>query len=606
MSTVTRVRAQPPATESLAGTGRRVLALLVDQLLALVLAAGAASIGYGIALDAVESSTTGTVAPAVGAILGLPLLVLAVVGLAQWLAEAFTGRTFGGLVLGLRTVDADTGLTVGVVRIFVRNLVLGLGSLVFGVGQFVVAASGAWDSAGRLQGWHDKVARTVVVRAGASAGRPQEPVTARSLAPERPSAGSEAPAATPGRRAAVAAADAAPSVGAPARRAEPGGAIERAAAAGATTTGSANRPARGLPRAAWAVTHAPEDDRPSAPHDGAPDTDDAPIADHVPGMPERAARTSTPAGAPSVPAASAPDAASARPGPSELSTATSHIPVVGGPAPTGRTAGAAPAPVLPEDATPSTGAPTAAEPDAAEPTLDVPAWFTAAPAPMASPSRREAPDVIAATPSWDDLAAPDASAADPGQTDGTGPGAPTAPTQRLRDPSTAADPSSTPDPWAGLVEGVPGASPAPGHSPVGMTKRATPEPDDLTVTSVPRGAGAAPASLAATAGLRLVFDTGEAFAVAGRGVVGRNPSAPEGDVAHVVPIDDPARSVSKTHLEFGVEAGALWVVDRRSTNGSVLVHPDGARERLAAGVRTAVPVGAVVEFGDRRFQVLDA
>jgi predicted component of type VI protein secretion system len=104
-----------------------------------------------------------------------------------------------------------------------------------------------------------------------------------------------------------------------------------------------------------------------------------------------------------------------------------------------------------------------------------------------------------------------------------------------------------------------------------------------------------------------VFDTGEAFTVAGRGVVGRNPStADSGVVAHVVPIDDPARSVSKTHLEFGAEDGAFWVLDRRSTNGSALVHVDGTRERLTAGVRTAVPVGAVVEFGDRRFRVLDA
>ncbi|MFS0701478.1 RDD family protein, partial [Cellulomonas sp. 179-A 4D5 NHS] len=194
MSTVPRVRAQPPATESLAGTGRRVLALLVDQLLALLLAAGASSIGYGIALDAVRSSTSDEVAPEVGAILALPLVVLAVCGIAQWVAEAFTGRTLGGLALGVRTVDADTGLTVGLLRIFVRNLVLGAGALVCGVGQFVVGASGAWDSAGRLQGWHDKVARTVVVRSGAG-----EPGAARAprTEPARRAADLSAPRPTP-------------------------------------------------------------------------------------------------------------------------------------------------------------------------------------------------------------------------------------------------------------------------------------------------------------------------------------------------------------------------------------------------------------------------
>ncbi|KGM00782.1 RDD family protein, partial [Cellulomonas cellasea] len=175
MSTVPRVRAQPPATESLAGTGRRVLALLVDQLVALLLAAGASSLGYGLALDAVRSSPGDEVAPEVGAILALPLAVLAVVGVLQWVAEAFTGRTLGGLALGVRTVDADTGLRVGLVRIFVRNVVLGVGFFVCGVGQFVVGASGAWDSAGRLQGWHDKVARTVVVRAGAGSTAARAP-----------------------------------------------------------------------------------------------------------------------------------------------------------------------------------------------------------------------------------------------------------------------------------------------------------------------------------------------------------------------------------------------------------------------------------------------
>lgn len=578
MSTVPRVRAQPPATESLAGTGRRVLALLVDQLLALLLAAGASSIGYGIALDAVRNSTSDEVAPEVGAILALPLVVLAVYGIAQWVAEAFTGRTLGGLALGVRTVDADTGLTVGLLRIFVRNLVLGAGALVCGVGQFVVGASGAWDSAGRLQGWHDKVARTVVVRTGAG-----EPGAAR------------APRTEPARRAAdLSAPRPTPAGEAPRRAAGSGGAesLMRAARAGAAVAASsaAGAPARD-PEAG--EPHAGEP-RVGEPRVGGSRAADASVTARVPGV---------------VGAGPQGDAGTSAPGHDEDPTP-----------PTGTARGR----VDPEPA-PSPGtAPAQAQTLAA--TIAVPTWSTALPvdpAPAAAPS-----EVITAAPSWDDLLPqpgpadadpalrpgaadtdppprPGAADADPALRPGgadadLGPEAgrvaarpldvqaPTAPTRRLR---------TIPPLDAPAADGGPAA--AGDRAPVDRapTDRA---PTDRTPTD------RAPVAAAAR-GVRLVFDTGEAFTVTGRGVVGRNPStADSGVVAHVVPIDDPARSVSKTHLEFGAEDGAFWVLDRRSTNGSALVHADGTRERLTAGVRTAVPTGAVVEFGDRRFRVLDA
>lgn len=529
MSTVPRVRAQPPATESLAGTGRRLLALLVDQLVALLLAAGASSIGYGLALDAVRGSATGEVAPEVGAILALPLVVLAVVGIAQWVAEAFTGYTLGGLALGARTVDADTGLTVGLVRIFVRDVVLGAGVLVCGVGQFVIGASGAWDSTGRLQGWHDKVARTVVVRTrgGGAAAR--------------------APRSEPGRRASGAVARTTPAPEAPRRAAGPGGAeaLMRAARAGAAPAPSAPARSTAGPADGSGGAAAPARD-PQAGEPGAaePRVAEAPVTATVPGL----VRTR--------PSQDADPLAGAR---EEDPTPPS---------------GTARGRLVREPALP-TSEPT--------PTLAVPTWSTdrpVDPAPAAA-----AAEVITGAPSWDDPlawsgaahpgAAAQAGVADAAPLDVQ---APTAPTRRLR---ATAPPADAPD--------APGAD-----------GRAAPEgsaPARHTPASVP----------AAPGGVRLVFDTGEAFTVAGRGVVGRNPStADSGVVAHVVPIDDPARSVSKTHLEFGAEDGAFWVLDRRSTNGSALVHADGTRERLTAGVRTAVPVGAVVEFGDRRFRVLGA
>ncbi|MGN8247267.1 RDD family protein [Cellulomonas soli] len=109
-------------------------------------------------------------------------------------------------------------------------------------------------------------------------------------------------------------------------------------------------------------------------------------------------------------------------------------------------------------------------------------------------------------------------------------------------------------------------------------------------------------------GLRLVLDTGERVEVAGDGLIGRRPDPAPG-VVHLVPVDDPARSVSKVHLAFGLDAGApgqMWVMDRGSTNGSVVVTPSGAESVLPAGARVSVGPGWTVRFGERRLRVEQA
>jgi predicted component of type VI protein secretion system len=100
----------------------------------------------------------------------------------------------------------------------------------------------------------------------------------------------------------------------------------------------------------------------------------------------------------------------------------------------------------------------------------------------------------------------------------------------------------------------------------------------------------------------LQFSTGELVAVTGTGLVGRAPSAEPGEfVDHLVPIADPTRSVSKTHLEFGDGDDVFWVSDRYSTNGTVAVGPDGERVRCHPGRRVLVDRGGRVEFGEQFF-----
>lgn len=124
-------------------------------------------------------------------------------------------------------------------------------------------------------------------------------------------------------------------------------------------------------------------------------------------------------------------------------------------------------------------------------------------------------------------------------------------------------------------------------------------------TPVPTPA-AAPAAPAAPATERFIlqFSTGESVAVTGTGIVGRNPHPEPGEYFDVlVPIVDPGKSVSKTHLEFGQDDGAFWVSDRFSGNGSGIRLPDEPRVQCAAGRRYVVPRGGRVDIGDQFFVV---
>jgi hypothetical protein len=98
----------------------------------------------------------------------------------------------------------------------------------------------------------------------------------------------------------------------------------------------------------------------------------------------------------------------------------------------------------------------------------------------------------------------------------------------------------------------------------------------------------------------LEFDTGERVPVPLNGLLGRNPSPgfTDGDVT-LLPVEDPGRSVSKTHLAIGVAADGIWVVDRHSTNGVELTYR-GEKRKLKPGERVLVARGTLIRFGDRQ------
>ena len=102
----------------------------------------------------------------------------------------------------------------------------------------------------------------------------------------------------------------------------------------------------------------------------------------------------------------------------------------------------------------------------------------------------------------------------------------------------------------------------------------------------------------------LQFSTGENVTIAGAGLIGRNPVAQPGEyVDQLIAVFDPTKSVSKTHLEFGQEAGRFWVSDRFSTNGSVVRQPDAEPRRCEPGRRYFVARGTRIDIGEQFFVV---
>jgi len=147
--------------------GKRLLARLVDGLIVGIPIA----VIYGVLIaSAISSATvdpeTGVASPGsgftAGVFLAYPLILLIIVGYEVGMT-ATRGGTFGKSLLGLKVVREADGQIPGWGPAFLRWLIPAVGGLVCGIGQIVVYLSPFFDNTGRNQGWHDKVAKTLVV-----------------------------------------------------------------------------------------------------------------------------------------------------------------------------------------------------------------------------------------------------------------------------------------------------------------------------------------------------------------------------------------------------------------------------------------------------------
>lgn len=183
-----------------AGVGKRVLACVIDGLAAFLL--GGAFVVAG-AWEAAASGGPASGGSGVGMLVGGGV-ALAVVGVVQWLCHGLRGVTLGKALVGLRTVDADTGRPIGLGRALLRYLFVGVVGAIPVLG-WVVLLSPLFDRE-RRQGWHDKAVRALVVdaalgtdpvRAAATAQARLDGLLAPAAAPPFPAPPAPAPVAAP-------------------------------------------------------------------------------------------------------------------------------------------------------------------------------------------------------------------------------------------------------------------------------------------------------------------------------------------------------------------------------------------------------------------------
>ena len=157
-------------------------------------------------------------------------------------------------------------------------------------------------------------------------------------------------------------------------------------------------------------------------------------------------------------------------------------------------------------------------------------------------------------------------------------------------------------PVAAPAPAPPAARPGPPPSSAVPLAHAGHPDDDFGAT---RLSGGRPVAGPGAAGdILLSFSDGRSIALRGPVLVGRNPAAYEDEtVQQLLSVEDPGKSVSKTHLAVWSDNGRVWVQDRKSTNGTRVVRADGASSPAPAGEPIEVDAGDVVHFGDHFFSI---
>ncbi len=143
----------------LAGIGRRLGAVLIDGLLPLLVYLPLLAVLLPV--SGMEPSSGALTAVGLGAV----LVYTALMGyMAYALVQLGQGRSPGKKLLGLRVISLETGRPAGFWRMLLRDVI---GKWVSAIVLYLGFFWAIWDE--QHQGWHDKIAKTVVVREDAVA-----------------------------------------------------------------------------------------------------------------------------------------------------------------------------------------------------------------------------------------------------------------------------------------------------------------------------------------------------------------------------------------------------------------------------------------------------
>ncbi|PJE94792.1 RDD family protein [Streptomyces carminius] len=168
-------------TVRVATMGQRFLARLVDGLIigalnSIIIFAGVGG-AIGLTADAEDCGTyldpgyeacvnenAEQALGGIAAMFAMLALFAVLLLLYEWLMIAFKGATVGKMVLGLKVVREADGRLPGVGGGFIRYIIPVVGAFLCYIGAVLVYLSPFFDNSGKLQGWHDRAAGTVVIK----------------------------------------------------------------------------------------------------------------------------------------------------------------------------------------------------------------------------------------------------------------------------------------------------------------------------------------------------------------------------------------------------------------------------------------------------------
>ncbi|MFC8503789.1 RDD family protein [Pedococcus sp. NPDC057267] len=149
-------------TVKIATLGQRFVARLIDGVIVTLVVWIIGFLGLG-ALAGSSDEAGNPSGFGVGAMVTTFFIIAAFSLLYEMVMIAVRGQTLGKMIMGVKVVLERNGQVPGWGPSFIRWIVPIVGALACYIGALLVLISPLFDSTGKLQGWHDKAANTLVI-----------------------------------------------------------------------------------------------------------------------------------------------------------------------------------------------------------------------------------------------------------------------------------------------------------------------------------------------------------------------------------------------------------------------------------------------------------